>query len=501
MFKNIKIRYSAVALIALGLSSCGKFGDVNVNPNAASVPKTSALLTNVETYMGSDAVGAPNPTITTPISGFLTPYYTQHYSQVQYPDNQLYPSTGLSWDNTYAVILEDLYNIISVNSASPNVKADGGNSINQIQIARILKAYYFSILTDKYGDVPYTQALIKKADPAYDKQQAIYTDLLKELTDAPAAFQIGVGDPIVGDIIYGGDLTKWKRFANSLRLSLAMRLSKVDPTTGKAQFLAALNDAGGLITDNTMNVKLSYPGGSFNFPMYNLTTASVVAISKPFADKLISYKDPRRFVYAVPNATSKEIAGFPYGLNRTNAQIFIASKAPYSLAYSSTYKTATSSVYIFTAAYVDLLRAEGAITYNTADDPTTYLTKSVTDSWAQWNATNAVPAGAVNVAPDAASYVVLALAGNGGSLLKTIQEQYWVALWGSEQNAYDEWRRTGMPALTPAPDATNPSKTIPRRFQYPTTEVNYNPTNYNAAIAVMPYGGGDTDNNKVWWDK
>jgi len=493
MFKNIKFRYSAIALIALGLSSCGKFGDVNISPNAATTPKTSALLTNVETYLGSDAVGAPSPTITAPITGFLSPYYTQHYSQVQYPDNQLYPSTGISWDGTYAVVLEDLYNIIAVNSATPNVKADGGNSINQIQIARILKAYYFSILTDKYGDVPYTQALIKKVDPAYDKQQAIYTDLFKELSSAVASFQVGVGDPIVGDIIYNGDLTMWKRFANSLRLSLAMRLSKVDPVTGKAQFLAALTDAGGVIDNNSYNVKLSYPGGSFNFPMYNLTTASVVAISKPFADKLNAYSDPRVFVYAVKNSTTGTVSGFPYGLNRPDAQAFIGSKVPYSLAYATAYKTATSSVYVFTAAYVDLLRAEGAITYGTTDDPATFLAKSVTDSWAQWSITSP----AITVA----QYVVNATAGNSGNLLKTIQEQYWIALWGSEQNAYDEWRRTGVPALTPAPDATNPSKTIPRRFQYPTTEVNYNPTNYNAAVAAMPYGGGDTDNNRVWWDK
>ena len=494
MKRNLTIRYSAGILIAMAVSatSCKKFGDTNVSPNSALVPVTSALLTSAETYISADAVGSFSSTVAYPISGFYTPFFVQHWSQIQYPDNSLYPTSGVSFDSYYINPLKDLQNILDILGKQPaNAFANGGNSVNQIQIARILKAYYFSILTDRYGDVPYSKALGGAVAVPYDKQQDIYTDLFKELTSAVSSFQSS-GGPITGDIVYGGSLAKWKKFANSLRLSLALRLSKVDPATGKTQFLAALNDAGGVISSNSDNFQITFPGGSFNYPIYNLTTASVVAISKFMADKMNGYKDPRITAYGEV-AADGTVSGFPYGLNRTDAQAYIATKVPYSLAFAKTLKTPSSTVYIFTAAYVNLLRAEAAITYSTGENSSTLLTNGITASWAQWGTTGGVV--------DVPTYIVSATAANGGSLLKTIQEQEWIALFGSEQNAYDEWRRTGIPALTPAIDATNPSKQIPRRFPYGSTEASTNGAAYSAAVAAMPYGGADNEVSRVWWDK
>lgn len=494
MKRNLTIRYSAGILIAMAISatSCKKFGDTNVSPNAGLVPATPALLTNAETYLAADAVGSFASTVTYPVTGFYTPFFVQHWSQIQYPDNSLYPTSGVSFDSYYINPLKDLQNILDILGKQPaNPFANGGNSVNQMQIARILKAYYFSILTDRYGDVPYSKALGGAVQVPYDKQQDIYTDLFKELTSAVSSFQT-TGDPITGDIVYGGNLGRWKKFANSLRLSLALRLSKVDPTTGKAQFTAALNDAGGIISSNTDNFKVVFPGGTFNFPIYNLTTASVVAISQFMADKMNGYKDPRITAYGEVGADGT-VQGFPYGLNRTDAQAYIAGKKPYSLAFAKTLKTPSSTVWIFTAAYVDLIRAEAAITYSTGENAGSLLTDAVTASWAQWGTTS----GTVDVA----TYIASATAGNGGSLLKTIQEQQWIALFGSEQNAYDEWRRTGIPVLTPAKDATNPTKQIPRRFPYGSTEASTNGAAYNAAVAAIPYGGADNEVSRVWWDK
>lgn len=488
-YKTIKTALPGLALVSLlGLSSCSKFGDTNVSPNGATTPVTSALLTNVQTYIAADAVGSSSATATAPQFTFLTPYYVQHYSQIQYPDNQLYPTSGVSWDAYYAVALEDLQNIINTCEKSPDPVALAGNTVNQIQIAKILKAYYFSVLTDKYGDIPYSQALKGSLAISYDKQQDVYTDLFKQLKAAIAAFQ-STGSAIKGDIIYSGNIANWKRFANSLRLSLAMRLSKVDPVTGKAEFMSALNDPAGLIDANSSNFKVAYPGGSFNFPLYNLTTASVFAIAKPLADKMNSYSDPRVFAYGEKNA-SNVVKGFPYGLNRTNAQSFIVSNPDYSLGYAPAFKAQNSTAQVFTAAYVDLLRAEGAITYASGENAFNMTKKSVQDSWAQWNVTGDVDAYLTTIGVSAASTPVA-----------KIQEQMWIALFGSEMNAFNEWRRTGVPALTPAPDATNPSKKIPRRFPYPLTEPNVNGNAYSAAKSAIPYGGTDDEISRVWWDK
>jgi hypothetical protein len=308
------------------------------------------------------------------------------------------------------------------------------------------------------------------------------------LTEAVAGFQ-NTGGAITGDIVYKGDLGSWKRFANSLRLSLALRLSKVDPTTGKAQFKAALSDPNGVIDNNTYNFKVAYPGGTYNYPMYNLTTASVVAIAKPLADLLNTYQDPRAPKYGQKNA-SGVVKGFPFGLNRTNAQAFIVNNPDYSLAYDASLKTNNATAYIFTAAYVDLMRADAAIEYATGENAFTLLQKGITDSWAQWGVTGSID-----------TYTTAIGVTSTNVPLAKIQEQMWIALFGSEMNAYNEWRRTGVPNLTPAPDATNPSKKIPRRFPYPLTEPNINGEAYKAAIATLPYGGADDVDTRVWWDK
>jgi hypothetical protein len=488
-FKIFKI--TALSLLAgavVSVTSCSKFGDTNISPNAAVLPVTSALLSNVESYLGSDAVGATTTTNLAPVNGFYTPYFVQHYSQIQYPDNQLYPTTGVSWDNYYSGVLEDLQNIINVNNSQPNPNGVGGNSVNQIQIARILKAYYFSIVTDKYGDVPYFSALKGTLQVPYDKQKDIYTDLFKELRESVAGFQ-NTGGAITGDVVYNGNIATWKRFANSLRLSLALRLSKVDPATGKTEFMSALADPNGVIDTNASNFKLAYPGGTFNFPLYNLTTASVVAIAKPFADLLNSYSDPRVFAYGQKNA-SGVVKGVPSGLNRTNAQAFIVNNADYSLAYDAAFKKNNSTAFIFTAAYVDLMRAEAAITYKTGEDPFSFLQKGITDSWAQWGVSGDITAYLANIGVTSTT-----------TTAAKIDEQMWIALFGSEMNAYNEWRRTGVPALTPAPDATNPSKKIPRRFPYPLTEANINGDAYKAALSTLPNGGADDVDTRVWWDK
>jgi hypothetical protein len=486
--KNIKAIPGLILISVIGLTSCNKFGDTNVSPNASTTPVTSALLTNVETFLASDAIGSSTSTNTSPQFTFLAPYFVQHYSQIQYPDNQLYPTTGVAWDNYYAAVLEDLQNIINVCTKNPDPIALAGNTVNQIQIARILKAYYFSILTDKYGDVPYSQALTGALKVPYDKQQDIYNSLFTELKEAVAAFQ-NTGSAIKGDIIYAGNIGNWKRFANSLRLSLAMRLSKVDPTKGKTEFMAALGDAGGIIDNNTYNFKVAYPGGTFNNPIYNLATASVFAISKPLADMLNGYTDPRVFAYGQKNA-SNVVKGFPYGLNRTNAQAWIVSNPDYSLAYNTPFKSNNSTVFVFTAAYVDLLRAEAAITYTTGENAFDLTKKGIEDSWAQWGVTG-----------DINAYLTAIGVSAGNTPIAKIQEQTWIALFGSEMNAFNEWRRTGVPALVAAPDATNPSKKIPRRFPYPLTEPNVNGEAYTAAKSSIPYGGTDDEISRVWWDK
>ena len=467
----------SILLAGVVLSGCNPkdFGDTNVSPNGATKPITSALLTNVESGLG----GVPQSTN----QGF----YVQYYSELQYPGNSLYLQTAASWDAFYTGALEDLQNIINLCTKAPTTVVGDGNPVNQIQIARIMKAYVYSILTDRYGDIPYSKALGSDLQVPYDKQQAIYTDLLKELTSAVSSFATA-SPAIKGDIIYGGDLTKWKKFANSLRMVLSSHLSKVDPATGKTQFLAALNDANGYISSNADNFTLSYVS-TFPNAFSALSTASFFAISKTIADTLTKYSDPRLPIYG--QQVGGKVKGVPYGNNTGHSLAFLTANPDYSLALDASLKTATSPVVLLSAAYIDLLRADAALdpNYATGEVALTLYKKGITDSWAQWGATGDINAYLTNLGTSAAV------------TRPQVQLQIWLALYNCTQFAWDEWRRTGIPVLAPAPDAVNLTKTIPRRFAYPTTEPQVNGDAYKAAIAVFPYGGGDTHDNKVWWDK
>jgi hypothetical protein len=475
------IIHKVLPLGFLIITGCKKFGDTNVNPNESDKPVTSALLTKAQVSLAN--VGMP---------GSMS-YYVQYYSQVQYPDFQLYTQTNVGWDEFYAGTntigsVMDLKTMIDVNTANPDPAALAGNTKNQIQIARIMKAYYFMALTDRYGDIPYSNALAGLPKIQYDKQQDIYNDLFKELKEAVAGFE-STGSAVKGDVIFDGDIAKWKAFANSLRMVLAMNLSKVDANKSKTEFVAALQDASGYIKNNSGNFALQFPGGTYNNPFYNLTGASELALSGTIASKLNAYNDPRVFAYG--EAVGGKVKGVPYGFNRANNLTWLNANPDYSKAYAVNFKKASSTATIFPAAYTYLLRAEAQLRYNTGEDAYALLRDGVQRSFEQWAVTG-----------DAAAYLAAqGISSAADVTLENIQEQKWIALFGSSLFAWNEWRRTGLPALIPAPDALNASKKIPRRFGYPTTEPNLNGEAYNSAVAAMPYSGGDTHDNRVWWDK
>lgn len=274
---NIKRAALALGVFATLVTGCSKgindFGDTNINPNATTVPITSALLTNVLAGAGGNIWG--NGINTT--AGL----YCQYMSETQYTDISRYATPTLNWDGIYAGDLYDLQNIINVNT-DPATKASAaqfGSNNNQIAIARILKAYNFMMLTDAYGDIPYFEALKGNGTIAYDKQELIYPDLIKELKAAVAQFDGGL--TVQGDVMYSGNTTRWKKFANSLIATIALRMSKANPTLGKAEFAAAI--AAGVIDNNADNAGITYPGGNYRNPIYNyyvITQRFDFAVSK-----------------------------------------------------------------------------------------------------------------------------------------------------------------------------------------------------------------------------
>ncbi|SEN22540.1 Starch-binding associating with outer membrane [Niastella yeongjuensis] len=223
-----------VALLITG-TGCTKFSDdINVDPNAPSKASNAQLLTYSISQMAN---------VIESVSGLL---YVQHWSEKPYTDNSRYTVVNFDFYDIYTQPLQNLQTILNAR----NFDINEGSVNNQKAVARILKAWFFWHMTDRWGDIPYFNALKGKDNfsAGYDKQKDIYYDLMKELKEAAA--QIDNGNKVVGDLLYT-DMASWKRFANSMRLLMALRLSKADPAKGKAEFLDALNS--GVFTDNSQN--------------------------------------------------------------------------------------------------------------------------------------------------------------------------------------------------------------------------------------------------------
>ncbi|NCI51517.1 SusD/RagB family nutrient-binding outer membrane lipoprotein [Sediminibacterium roseum] len=483
---SIATAIAATALMGTGCSKLEDFGTTNVNPGGTTTPVTAALLTNVESGMGA-GYGV----------GIQPGYYAQYFAETQYPALSLYGAPIVSLPS-YSSTLYDLQNIINLNSdpATKAVVATSGGNANQIGIARILKAYIFWTITDRWGDIPYSEALKGSGLPKYDKQQDIYVDLVKELKEG--ALQLDdASAPFKGDIImnYAGTGTaaatnaKWRKFANSVRLLIALRTSKVYPTAGQwaaTEFNAALTATGGLMTENTDNVIQTYPNTTFANPWYTTYVAAGArfdnAVSKTLTDTLSAYNDPRLGSYAsTPN-------GMPYGLNQAAAQaVYDATTTAFP--FKGKNSLATDPITILNSAMITFARAEAAERGWTTESALLMYNKGVTLSLTQYGATTG----------QVATYLAQPVVAYGTDNLHKIGVQRWLATYPNGIDAWAEYRRTGWPALKPAVNATNTSKQIPRRYQYNTEEYNLNGKNLSAAISLL--SGGDSQDSRIWWDK
>ncbi len=459
-------------------SSCSltDFGDINKNPNSISTPVTSALLTNALNLMDTPATAG----------GVRGALYSQYFAETQYTEVSNYATQTIAWDGTYAGILYDLQNIINQNTdpATATYAANNGSNKNQIAIARIIKAYVFMTLTDQYGDIPMSEALKGNVNPKYDSQQEIYTALFKELKEAPTQFDGGVA--VKGDILFNGDAAKWKKFANTLRMVMALRLSKVDAAAGKAQFTEAL--AGGVIESNDDNASVVYPGGTFKNPWFNLYDGRKdYSISGTLAGILSDNADARMSAFAAPNSKG-QILAMPYGLTRDVATS--AAYADFSFVLNSSLRQASSASYILTAAHAFLARSEAAQLGWTSENVKNMYSKGIEMSWKQWGVFDQTKFN---------TFLASANMDIATNPLAKIQLQRYVAFFPDGNMGWSEWRRTGVPALKASANATNSSKQIPRRIGYGPNESTINGVNYKAAVGKMT--AGDTQDSKVWWDK
>lgn len=423
-------------------------------------------------------------------------------------------SNAQIWQRYYRDVVRYLVDIIS------KTKSDANRS-NLYNMSRIWKAYAFMILSDTYGDVPYFDAgqgfLGGNTLPKYDKQEAIYTDIIKELNEASAALDASKTRE-TGDVMYGGDITKWKRLGYSLLLRAGMRLSKVNPALAQSTVAQAV--AGGVLQSNADNAAVRNDANYQNpvSGILNSTEANNYYLTKNFVDYLKSTNDPRlasiaaRYVGAKSGSeqTTARInrdpavqIGMPLGFDNgtIGAQATkdnLASFYDYSQVDRTRMAKLTAPCFILTYGQTQLLLAEAAqrgwVTTGTA---ATYYANGVRahmEQLAEYDAASAVPAASITAYLTANPYV----AARG---LEQINTQYWVASFLNGPETWANFRRSGFPALAPNP---YPGKTIKgnfiRRLTYPDSEISVNNANLQSALTAQG-ASSNTNDTPVWWDK
>lgn len=478
-------RILTIVATAVVLASCNKFQDINVSPIALSAPTTRGLLTN-------SMQSLPGLMLGDNAASRLGSMYVQYLSEGPYPGPSLYNDRNTSFSTWYTGPLYNLVKIIELNTTNSAYAdpAANGSSSNQIAVARILKAYYFLQMTDRWGDIPYSQALQGSTAfaPAYDKQQDIYTSLFKELKEAND--QIKVAEKgVVGDIILNGDMAAWKRFANTTRMIMALRLSQVDAAKGKTEYASALAD--GVIGSNAQNVNYKFISGDPNnynpwYNNYSISLRNDYAISTTMTSYMAPKNDPRLKVYA-ESLAGGVIRGLQYG---RNAAVNIP--AAYSR-IGDAFRGAGSSLNIYSYSQVLFMQAEAAkigyVTGGDAEAEAKYIA-AIQASWQEQGVYDAT-AFATYLTQTDVTYTP-------ATGYKQIMTEKWVAGYLKGWEAWNDWRRTDFPTLVAAVDAVD-ARGIPLRQGYPTNEATLNGTNYQAAVTAM--GGSDNNYVKLWWDK
>jgi len=480
------MRYKILSVIgALGvITACGDLTSINKNPNGPEDVDPPSLLAHDldEVASGVNGVNELN------VRG--AGLWSQYYAEIQYRDEDKYimrSGTSGGW-GFYSGALEDFQRMIA--------KGQADNRPNWSAVGRIMKSYTFSVMTDAMGDLPYSQAL--KSDtvlqPAYDTQQQIYTGLLADLTTASGEVDLGpnaFGFP-AGDIMYGGDIAKWQRFANSLRLRLAIHLSNTaDSAKGRTEALAAVT--AGVLGSNADNATVEYLSVAPNQnPIYedvHVGNRDDYGMSKTYVDSLMSWNDPRLAVFAQLNRDTDTVAityrGLPNGLNDGEGpKLFYISRIG-----ALWRETPNAPEHLLTYSEVQFLEAEAAERGWIPGVAATFYNNGIRASMESYG----IPDAAITayLADSRVTYVP------GTTGLAQIAYQKWVSLFMQGSEAWTEVRRTGVPGLVPGCRAV--MRHIPERLPYDDNESVLNEANLTAAVSRQGFSASNDIAKPLWF--
>jgi len=504
--RKIKSFSGIVLLGLLGFVSCTKdFEEINQNPNNPVTASTAFLLTSAQKSLADNIFDEW-------FNGRFGNQMAQYWASNSYTDESRFSTSALRtrianpyWRLHYNTTLQDLQEIIRSVDADPRVAGLNGNVDNQKAVAMTLQVYMFQIITDTWGAVPYSQALKGKEIPfpAYDDQRTIYLGMLASLNTANGLIKENEPGPN-GDQMYGGNMTQWRKFVNSLKMRVAIRMADKEDALAKQAIQEAYT--AGVILNNADNGQFNYLSSLPNAnPIYeDFLTRKDFASSNTMVDTLKNLNDPRLGYYYAPAQASGTFIGEVYGM--TDGQAASTTLADVSQR-SIRVISADFPGIMLDAAEVNFILAEAGERWNDltlGGTPKSYYDAGIHASMDFW-AEGALSSTDINnyIAQPGVDYDALKAA--GASWKQIIGFQKWIALYTQGVQGWSEYRRLDFGVLKKARglasfnDVTKkPEDVIPLRLIYPSEEATLNGVNFAAAVAAQ---GTNNLRTRLWWDQ
>lgn len=505
--KSIKYIFSALLIVALlPLQGCDteNLHDLNINPTVAEEMNPGFILaytqlqTSGERFENWRTQLIYQSTMIQQLSALAG-----YWSGDKYFWNDEY--SGALWARAYTNYIKDLVNLVNI--TDPTV--DGQEVwVNYHAIARIWKVVAFQRITDIYGDIPYFDAGKGFTDreffPQYDAQKDIYFDMLNELEEAAMLLNNSAANPGSQDLIFGGDVDKWKKYANSMMLRLALRMVNVDPAASQQWAQKAIS--GGVMqsnadmsfiehTDGPEGINRNGLGEVFNWNGQRFTNDDVSRLSKTFVDWMKEHNDPRlqRLSWVVNGG---EPLGRPNGFDATTIMQFDPDYDGDNYSrVNPPFVTNDSPMVFQTYAEVQFMLAEAIERGWHSGSAELHYNNGVRAAMEQYGI---LYGGSVEISSTEIDAYLAANPYNSAEWDRVIGEQYWAVTFLNFYETFANWRRTGFPELVPVNFPGNQSNgTIPRRLRYPSSEASGNPDGYNSAVSRQ---GPDEFTTRIWWD-
>ncbi len=488
--KNRQNQWVIVIAFLLLLASCDdRFAEINTSPNDITDIPSEYLFANAvrQTFLS-------NTYLHFTFGGQYSHMYVG-INDSRYIDSYFDHFTGAE----YRYVFENIYHgpIRNINQVILLTES-GGMQENAVQhaMAQIVASVSFLRLTDGYGSIPYEEGGYGQKDilyPEYNSVEAIYTSLMDQLKINMELLKTAQAENAYpgADPLFSNDLSKWVRFANSLRLRMAMRIRFVAPQAAAPIIQECLSQP--LIEENSQNAGLETQDsdiGEFQNPLYSSYNYWKWKMSQLLVDQLKATNDPRLEVFVAPNSNG-EFVGIPNGLSDSyfSEWDWAGTSNPSDMLVGR-----GAPIYYMSAAEIWLLRAEAALAGFVSGNANDYYQTGLRKALEQWQVSP-------SQADEFLTSVNATLAGTEEQQLEQICTQQWLACLPETYEAWCNLRRTGYPKiakrLAPIYEPGASEGKLPKRFRYPAIETNINQANYLKAIEEQ---GPDEITTPLWWD-